>query len=76
MKTTVSTKGQIILPAEFREQDGIVAGESFQVERIEAGQYLFKRLPSGKSKGVVDWLRACPADGWFQPIPSESTEEL
>ena len=76
MKTTVSTKGQIVLPAEFRQQDGITPGQSFRVERIEAGQYLLKRELFGESLGVVKWLRACPADNWFHPIPSESTNEL
>jgi AbrB family looped-hinge helix DNA binding protein len=32
MKTTVSTKGQIILPAEIRQRDGIESGQVFEVE--------------------------------------------
>lgn len=76
MKITVSTKGQIVLPAEFREQDGIAPGETFVVERIEPGQYLLRRQPSMGRLGLVSWLRDCPADGWFQPLSSESTEEL
>lgn len=76
MKITVSTKGQIVLPAEFRQQDGIVPGQTFRVERIEAGQYLLKRDVSGTNAGLVEWLRACPADDWFRPIQSEMTDEL
>ena len=76
LKTTISSKGQIVLPVELRRQDGIATGQSFRVERIEAGQYLLRREPAGNSVGLMDWLRACPGDGWFQPIPSESTEEL
>jgi len=30
MKTTVSTKGQIILPAEFRQRDGVEPGQDFR----------------------------------------------
>jgi AbrB family looped-hinge helix DNA binding protein len=35
MKTSVSAKGQIVLPAEIRRQDGIEPGEEFKIERIE-----------------------------------------
>ena len=76
MKTKVSSKGQVVLPAELREQDHILPGQQFQVERLEAGQYLLKREPVGDSTGVVDWLLSCPSSDWFQPLPSESTDEL
>jgi AbrB family looped-hinge helix DNA binding protein len=76
MKTTVSSKGQIVLPAEIRERDGIVPGQQFEVERLEAGQYLLRRQPNGDNTGMIDWLRSCPAQDWFQRIPSESTDSL
>ena len=37
MKTTVSSKGQIVLPAEFRQMDGIKPGQEFDVERLDRG---------------------------------------
>jgi AbrB family looped-hinge helix DNA binding protein len=37
MKTTVSSKGQIVLPAEFRQMDRIEPGQEFDIERIERG---------------------------------------
>ena len=76
MKTLVSSKGQIVLPAELRQQDGIQAGQQFSLERLNAGEYLLKRVPAGDNAGVVDWLLSCPADDWFQPMPSESTDTL
>jgi AbrB family looped-hinge helix DNA binding protein len=76
MKTTVSTKGQIVLPAELREQDRIRPGEEFAIERIEAGQYVLKRVTVTANTGLVDWLLACPEKGWFQPLPSESTDSI
>lgn len=76
MKTTVSSKGQIVLPAELRQQDGILPGQQFQLERLEAGQYLLKREPFGDNAGVVDWLLSCPSGDWYQALPSESTEQL
>lgn len=76
MKTTISSKGQIVLPAELREQDAIRPGEQFEVERIQAGHYVLKKLPARGSPGLVEWLRACPEQDWFRPIESESTAEL
>jgi len=38
MKTTVSAKGQIVLPAEFRHLDGIEPGQEFEVERLDRGE--------------------------------------
>lgn len=76
MKTIVSSKGQIVLPAELRKQDGIRSGQRFDIERVEAGRYLLKKSPEPGSDGVVDWLLACPDKGWFTPVPSESTDAL
>ena len=76
MKTIISSKGQLVLPAPLRERDRIAAGQKFDIERIEAGQYLLKRQPVPDNEGVVDWLLACPEKDWFQPIASESTDAL
>jgi AbrB family looped-hinge helix DNA binding protein len=38
MKTTVSSKGQIVLPAEIRRQDRIEAGQEFEIERLDRGE--------------------------------------
>jgi len=76
MKTRVSSKGQIVLPAELRAQDSILPGQQFQLERLEAGQYLLKREPSAENAGVVDWLLSCPSSDWYQSLPSESTDDL
>jgi AbrB family looped-hinge helix DNA binding protein len=77
MKTKLSSKGQIVLPAALREQDGIEPGQQFEVERVEEGQYLLTKVPSA-SPGFLDWLLACPEKGWFQPLPfvSDSTDSL
>lgn len=76
MKTTVSTKGQIVLPAEFRQRDGIEPGQEFDVERIESGQYRLVQRKPRPNRGLVDWLLACPEKGFFVPIESESTDTL
>jgi AbrB family looped-hinge helix DNA binding protein len=76
MKTTVSTKGQIVLPAEIRQKDGIEPGQEFEVERLDRGKYQLVRLEPRRNEGLVDWLLACPEKGFFVPIPSESTDTL
>ena len=76
MKTRVSTKGQIVLPAEIRQQDAIEPGQEFEVERIDRGEYRLRRKEPRPKKGLVDWLLSCPAKGFFTPIGSESTDTL
>jgi AbrB family looped-hinge helix DNA binding protein len=76
MRTTVSTKGQIILPAEIRQRDGIEPGQQFEIERIDRGEYRLVRLKLPLNEGLVDWLLACPEKGFFVPIESESTDTL
>lgn len=76
MKTTVSTKGQLILPVEIRRQDRIEAGQEFDVERIDRGEYRLIRREPPANEGLVDWLLACPDKGYFVPIESESTDTL
>ena len=76
MKTTVSTKGQLILPAEIRQRDNIEPGQEFEVERIDRGEYRLLRREPPPNEGLVDWLLACPEKGYFVPIESESTATL
>lgn len=76
MKTTVSSKGQVVLPAELRRQDRIEAGQEFEVERLERGEYRLVRRPTQPNEGAVDWLLACPEKDFFVPIESESTDTL
>lgn len=76
MKSTVSTKGQIVLPSEIRRQDGIEPGQMFEFERIGHGRYRLTKISTRGSKGFVDWLLSCPEKGYFKPIESESTDSL
>jgi AbrB family looped-hinge helix DNA binding protein len=76
VKTTVSSKGQIVLPASVREQDRIEPGQEFEIERIDRGEYRLVRSRRRPNQGVVDWLLACPEKGFFVPIKSESTDSL
>lgn len=43
MKIRVSTRGRIVLPAEIRRRDRILAGDEFEVERLHAGRHRLLR---------------------------------
>lgn len=68
MKTTVSSTGQIVLPAELRERDRIEAGQMFDIERLGCGEYRLRLCSPIPNEGVVDWLLACPVKSFFVPI--------
>ena len=60
MKATISSKGQIVLPAEFRQMDRIEPGQEFEVERLDRGDYRLVRRVAPRNEGALDWLLACP----------------
>ena len=74
MKTTVSSRGQIVLPVEIREADDIRPGQQFEIERLECGEYRLKRRPQ-RNAGLIELLRACPAKGWFTPLARTETTD-
>ena len=76
MRTIISSKGQIVLPAEFRKMDRVQPGQEFEVERLDRGDYRLVRRAAPPNEGAVDWLLACPSKDFFVPIKSESTDVL
>ena len=76
MTTKVSSKGQIVLPAELRHQDGVKSGQEFEIKRIGRGKYQLLRRDTPRNEGLLEWLLACPEKGFFVPIESESTDTL
>ncbi len=76
MKTIVSSKGQIVLPAEFRHMDHVEPGQEFDVERLDRGDYRLVRREAPPNEGAIDWLLSCPQKGFFVPVDSESTDTL
>jgi AbrB family looped-hinge helix DNA binding protein len=75
MNTVISTKGQIVLPAEFRREDDIRPGQQFEIERVDRGEYRLTRKTRRQSAGLVDLLLACPAKGWFEPMDRDETTD-
>ncbi len=76
MITRISSKGQIVLPAEFRRLDDLKPGQEFEIERLDQGAYKLVRQAPRANEGLVDWLLACPEKDFFVPIESESTDTL
>ena len=77
MRTTVSTKGEIILPAKIRREDDIKPGQEFEIERIDRGEYLLKRVTKSRNNGFVKLLLSCPVKDWFQPLDRiETTDDI
>jgi AbrB family looped-hinge helix DNA binding protein len=76
MKIRISARGQITLPARFRQMDGIKAGQQFEVERLDAGEYFLVRESPHRNEGLIDLFLSCPVKGFFAPISSESTDKL
>ena len=74
--TTVSSKGQIVLPAAIRRRDGIRPGQRVEIERLHRGEYRLTLSEPPPNEGVTDWLLECPEKGYFVPIESESTDTL
>ncbi len=51
MKITISDTGEIQIPAVLRKQDHIEAGQQFDIERLNAGQYLLKQQTKSPQPG-------------------------
>lgn len=72
----MSSKGQIVLPAEFRQMDRVRPGQEFDIERLDRGDYRLVRRSGPPNEGAVDWLLSCPHKNFFVAIDSESTDSL
>ena len=76
MKTVVSSKGQIVLPAELRQVDGVEQGQEFDIERLDRGDDRLVRRTVPQNEGAINWLLACPQKDFFVPIIFESTDTI
>jgi AbrB family looped-hinge helix DNA binding protein len=77
MQIVVSSKGQIVLPAEFRREDDIRPGEAFEVIRVKRGEYRLERKEKPANEGLVKLLLSCPEKGFFVPLPdTDTTDDL
>ena len=76
MKTTMTSRGQIVLPAELRKRDDVRPGQIFRVRRVRRGEYRLVAAERPRNQGLADALLTCPVKGWLVPVKSESTGTL
>jgi AbrB family looped-hinge helix DNA binding protein len=77
MKTVISSKGQIVMPAAIRQQDNILPGQEFEIERLERGEYLLRRTRRRRNEGLMQLLLDCPVKDWFQAASrNETTDDI
>ena len=78
MTSTISTKGQIVIPKRFREIDGIEAAEDFQVTRLGPGKYLYERVSKARraTAQLVIGKDGLPFFRVSKDAPRLSTEEI
>lgn len=53
--TTLSSKGQVVIPRALRERWGLEAGATLDIEEIRDGLVLRVRKPSARQRGARDW---------------------
>ena len=60
MTTTLSSKGQIVIPAPIRERHNFRAGDELLIEERE-DEIVLKKARHKRKKSLVQWLLDCPA---------------
>ena len=69
MTTSITAKGEIVLPATLRKRKRIRAGDTFEVveDEDDPSVILLRKGGASPNAGLVDHLLACPVKGWFKP---------
>ena len=67
MITTISTKGQLVLPQELRDQLGWSGGDRVQIEPDGEGRVILAKVKAVPNEGLIDLLLACPLKNWNIP---------
>ena len=74
MLTTLSSKGQIVIPQAVRERKNLHPGDELEIKETAAG---FEVRKKRRNEGLVDLLLACPVKGFFSPDEfPETTDDL
>ncbi len=67
MITTISTKGQLVLPQKLRDQLGWSEGDRMHIEPDGEGRVILEKVRPVPNEGLVELLLACPLKGWNIP---------
>lgn len=77
--TILSDHGAVVLPTQYRTEDNLRPGETFEVERTKAGEYILRRKGEGRvgSTGLLDALLEFQkiAPGAVLTLPDRSLDE-
>ena len=60
MTTTLSSKGQIVIPAPVRERHKFRAGDELLIEERE-DEIVLRKAQRKRKKSLVQWMQECPA---------------
>jgi AbrB family looped-hinge helix DNA binding protein len=58
--TTLSSKGQIVIPASIRERHNFCVGDELLIEERE-DEIILKKARRKRKKSLVQWMLDCPA---------------
>jgi AbrB family looped-hinge helix DNA binding protein len=64
MATILSTKGQIVIPNEIRERQGLHPGDELEIEERADGMVIRKKA---RNQGLVRHLQDCPVEDFQTP---------
>jgi AbrB family looped-hinge helix DNA binding protein len=60
MTTTMSSKGQIVIPASIRQRHKLRAGDELLIEERD-DEVILKKARRSRKKSLVQWMQDCPA---------------
>ena len=69
--TTLSSKGQIVIPQAVRERKNLHPGDELEIKETAAG---FEVRKKRRNEGLVDLLLACPVKG--EGLPPKRRKEF
>jgi AbrB family looped-hinge helix DNA binding protein len=68
MTTTLSSKGQIVIPAPIRQRHQFRAGDELLIEERD-DEIVLKKARRQRKKSLLQWLLDCPAhDFKIEPL--------
>ena len=60
MTTTMSSKGQVVIPAEVRERQNLRPGDQLVIEERK-DEVILKKARRQRKKSLLQWMLDCPA---------------